>query len=123
MPKEIEITALDLIKRPGIADAEAAATGGSKNPFEWLKTVKDGIKQVKEIKDSLEQMGIDTSAITNLIGMKPGGAPQPDKPAGGQQLAVFFQVLKARYGELTINQLLTELKKEYGNKKLSELIK
>lgn len=115
----VEIRSQDLIKRP--ADGPGANTTG-KTPLAWLKEIKNSIEQAKAIVDALKDSGI------NLPGLAaPGRDAKTEIHNPGdrqdQQLQLVLSLLKANYGELTVNEVIEELIKQYGHKKLKELIK
>jgi len=146
MPEPIEITAKDIIKRPLNALTDAA--GPKKGNF--ISQIKSGMEQVKEIKKILDDLGINVGDLiggtkqTPVIGMNtpprnmntplPEGiapAPAPAAPAAptpqpltvAQQAKNFLALLRLRYGDISVNELLEKLKAEFGEKKLSDFIK
>jgi hypothetical protein len=129
----IEITAKDIVRRPGglIPEVKGEGTGFS------LKNIKGYIQQAKEIKEALESMGIDLKSLgIKLPGQKKesGGEGGGDAGAGGQaltkmtatpaqQILNVLKLLQGIYGDVTLNELLTRLKTEFGDRKISEFIK
>lgn len=127
MPDPIEIRPSDLIERPATWVAGATPTP-AKGPG-LMDQVKQFIKMAKELKDmqkDLGEMGI------NLPGLMGGQVPPQEPPPGGQQPAqappqeqmkMLAMALRLKYGDCSVNELLDKLRAEYGDKKLSELVK
>ena len=122
MPGEpIEISASDLIDRPlDVVTVQGAAT---KSPglMDQVKGVLQMIKQFKDMQKDLKEMGIDLGSMIGA-GVKVQDQPQqPQQPPAApmDQLRILTKVLMLKYGDLSVNELIEKLKKDYGNKKLS----
>lgn len=119
MAEPIEIKSEDLIKRPPETVVK------KENPLGWIDQIKSGIKQVKEIIDIAEQLGIKLPG--GALGM-PAAPAQDIKPAKAisapnPQLAMILQVIGSKYGDMTVTQAIEQLKVEFGNKKIKDLLK
>ncbi|OGN99175.1 MAG: hypothetical protein A2Y89_03085 [Chloroflexi bacterium RBG_13_51_18] len=117
----IEITEKDLIHRPAtmpeVSPSQAIPKG-------WLDQVKDIINIMKEL-------GIDPKMLMSGIkGFQPGqSAPRYEAVPSVQdsnpkmQMQLFIRILAMQYGDITVDELLERLRQDFGNRKLSELIK
>lgn len=123
MPEPIEITEKDLIPRP-----ETLPVQGAKAPTSWLSDIKGSLKDVQDV---LNALGIDwKQLIGRNIGFGIKGEPKeplPDArgPGGNplEQIQVIVRLIAMQYGDITLNELLDRLKKEYGSKKLTDFLK
>lgn len=126
MAEPIEIRPGDIIPRPltitGAAKPAADAGGGFS-----LKNIKGYIDQIKEAKELLDSLGIDLGGLGVNLGVKKkeNDSSMPDHPAptGGQQIRNFLKLLQARYGDITVNELLKKLVDEFGDWKISNFTK
>lgn len=119
MPEPIELSESDLIRRPLELATNGTGAEPGKSPLSWMKGIKDNLKEVKELMDTLKELGINLPALGNIA--KP--ASQPDQGGQMPQVQFFLQAIKAQYGDLTIKQLMAVLLDKYGDKKLGDLIK
>jgi hypothetical protein len=127
MPDPIEIRPEDIIRRPANlvpnAVGKAAGEGGGFS----IKNLKGYIQQFKEIKDLAESLGVDLSSLgLKMPGQKKEAAPADARvPAltGVQQIRNFLKLLQAKYGDITVNELLEKLKAEFGDWKISNFTK
>jgi hypothetical protein len=124
----IEIKPSDIIKRP-LDVAIKAATGAKQEGGFSLKNIKGYIDQIKEIKELAEGFGLDLSSFgLKMPGQKKGGGDAlvptgPPAIGGGQQVRNFLKLLQARYGDITVTELLEKLKTEFGDWKISNFTK
>lgn len=121
----VELTRKDIIPRPEglvVKTASAPASPGTKkNPLTELKEI---LETVKEFKTMADDLGI------NIPWMPQGGKagdPEPKEsdppaPPPGGQFIVLLQMLRIKYGDITVNQLIAALVQEYGDRKLSTLV-
>jgi len=109
--KPIEIKEADLIERPA-----QLTTKTPTSPASFLSEVQKGMKQVNEILELAKNMGLNLK----LPGLG-GGTDLNPETRQVNQAGLFLQLLQAKYGDLTINELLERLKVDFGNVKLSEL--
>jgi len=120
MPEPIEIRPEDIIKRPLTAGATSQAEGFS------LKNIKGSIQQLKEMKEMLESLGLDLSGLGAKLGGKQA-APMPANQAPAatsqNQLLNFIKLLQARYGDVTVNELLEKLRADFGDWNISKFTK
>ncbi len=126
MPEPIEIRPGDIIKRPLTIPSAAQGAPTQDGGGFSMKNIKGYIDQIKEIKDTLEGMGIDLGNFgLKMPGQKKQAAPMPDTPANttATQIKNFLKFLQAVYGDITIDELLGKLKTDFGSKKISEFIK
>jgi hypothetical protein len=122
MPEPIEIRPGDIIKRPLTLPTGSPAPGGGFN----MKSIKGYLEQIKEMKKTLEDMGIDLGDLgLKLGGSKKQAAPMPEVPATttATQIKNFLKFLQAMYGDITVNELLIRLKTDYGEWKISSFTK
>jgi hypothetical protein len=125
MPEPIEITPADIIRRPLNVATQGATKAAGEGGFS-LKNIKGYIQQFKEIKDLAEDLGIDLSSFgLKLPGQKKEAVADARDPAltGGQQIRNFLKLLQARYGDITVNELLEKLRAEFGDWKISNFTK
>jgi len=128
MPEPIEIKATDIIKRPlgGPGLPPGAESGGGFS----IKTIKGYIDQIKEIKKIADDLGIDLGGMIpniggklNLGGKKGAEAlALPQARSGVQQVQSFLKMLQLKYGDITMNELLDNLKRDYGKLKISTFL-
>ncbi len=79
MPEPIEIRPSDIIKRPDFLTAKAGAEAGGFS----VKNIKGYIQQIKEIKDLMDDLGIDLGGLgLNLGGGKKAATPPGQPPPG-----------------------------------------
>ncbi len=124
MPEPIEIRPSDIIKRPDFLTAKAGAEAGGFS----VKNIKGYIQPIKEIKDLMDDLGIDLGGLgLNLGGGKKAATPPgPDRPpamTGAQQFRNFLKLLEMKYGDITVNELLDKLRAEFGDWKISNFTK
>ena len=121
----IEIKPEDIIRRPENLPpgGEKPSQGGGFN----LGDVKKYIKEGKEIVEMAQEMGIDLRRFLPIG--KAGNDNKPDvmqnnaTPSGAQQIMNFIKFLQAFYGDITVNEALENLKRDFGELKLSQLRK
>ncbi len=136
MPEPIEITAKDIIKRPLSTAITGVKAGESAKKGNFIQQIKEGLDQFKEIKKTLDEIGIDVGDFLPGLGGKKapaGGLPAPvpmdarapvaAQPTGAQQIKNFLKLLQYRYGDITVNEALEHLKQDFGQVKLSEISK
>ena len=129
----------DIIKRPPVLPGAAAPLTEKKGGF--LNQIVDGLKQAKELKKSLEDMGINVDSFLGLPGKQAAAAPVKELPPGSgerapirtppppppvsplDQIKGLVVVLQLRYGDCTVCELIDHLREDYGQKKLSEFTK
>lgn len=124
MAEPIEITEKDLIDRP-LNEAKKGEAKQGFNPTNFMKQLKGGIEQVKELMDMAQSMGLNI----NLPGFKNQPKERPTdetKMLPGpenivQQFNSFLALLQMKYGDVSLNELLRKLKEDLGDKKISEL--
>lgn len=125
-PDPIEITEKDLIERPADLGESVSIGKEGTNPMAWLKQIQGGLDQLKAIMDTARSLGLNV----NLPGLKvqgqegqggQGAGVNPVSPVPNQQFALFMEMLKVKYGDVTVNELIEQLRAEFGNKKLSQL--
>ena len=123
----IEIKPEDIIRRPANLGKTALIPkiGESQST---LGTIKAQMKQVKEILDIAKQIGFPVDKLKNFLpGMEvqelepepkvlPTKQPQQQSP-----IKLIHRFLTASYGDITMSELAERLKKDYGNKKLSDI--
>ncbi len=128
MSDPIEIRPEDIIKRPAILPLKA---GGTKEPG-MLEQARSWMKQIKEFKELADEMGMGNQlgGILGNLGIKLGGGNQKaeisvEKQAAntGQQVTRFLKLLQIRYGDITVNEALECLRRDFGPVKLSEFTK
>jgi hypothetical protein len=143
MQDPIEITPKDIIKRP--LETAIGATTNELKKGNFLQQMVDGLKQAKEIKKQLDDLGIDINTFFNLGGNNSGGGLGPPPPGGGgpvggdaraphaapaptpapnpmQTAKGLLTLLRMKYGDITIGELMAQLKSEYGEKRISEFL-
>lgn len=131
MPDPIEITEKDLIDRPAAALPAVVGKAVETSPTQVMGQIKDALKQFQELKKMADSMGlkIDLGKLGGLGNLLGGGGdaredatPNAMKVEGSaMQFKMFMQLLKMKYGDITIVELLENLKKDYGKKRLSQL--
>ena len=118
--RPFEITEKDLIDRPAsLGTGAGVKPGAGTTPQSIMKSVQEGMKQFKEIKEMAESLGLKF----NLPGVK-GEKESPAESSGptmAQQVQAFLQLLQYRYGDITVNEALKRLKDDLGDKRLSEM--
>lgn len=128
MTDPIELTKKDIIPRPkdlpvktGLVTA-APTVPGSIKPV--VKEIKESLGDIKEIKDMLAELGIKIPGLTGQAPADAGGdraAPAPPQPSAADQLLMLVQMLRVKYGNITVNELIRALVQEYGDRKLSTI--
>lgn len=121
----IEIHDTDLIERPENLKPGSPPAPQSGGFMDQLKQFQQMLKLIPELKGmmkDLQGLGI------NLPGIMPGQgqnqATTGNIGAGSvqvNQFALLIKLLQNVYGDCTIDDLLTNLKRDFGNKKLSQL--
>lgn len=125
MAEPIEIRPEDIIRRPaqgmpetGLAKAGEKSGGAFGDIKKYLDEAQGIVKMLKDpaISELLSSLGISL----------PGGKPKEEGPqmaiqGQGAQLHAAMQLLKLKYGNVTIVELIEKLKEEYGNKRISDL--
>lgn len=118
MGEPIEIKEKDLIERP-LGGVKLPGT----KPSNILGEIKAGVKQAKEIIDMAKEMGLHLKLPGGLL-TQGGEEPQADAPGVANPLGnakIFLHLLIAKYGDITVNQLIEKLRAEIGDKKLSSI--
>ena len=126
MTGPIEIKPEDIIDKPEGFVPKSTGTGGKETGGFDLANIKKMIQDGKEIVDMAQSMGFDLRRFLPGIGGR-SKENQTDvmqntgTPSGAQQAMNFIQLLKAIYGDVTVNEALDNLKRDFGSLKLSEL--
>ena len=124
----IEISPEDIVARPANV---AGKTTGTPNTISSIKAV---LKEAKAIKELAEDLGLD---VKGLISKLQGGgetdarseAPNPVKDKAliatqaTEQIKLIITKIAGEYGDFTLNELVAQLKKEHGNRKLRDILK
>ena len=127
----VEIRKSDIIPRPaglkpgfGLTGTKAEEIGSGKtNP---LAQFKDMLATVKEFKKMADEMGIRIPGLPQAAQVQekaPDDTGDHERPPdGGQnQFLVLLNVVRLKYGDITINELIAVLVQEYGDRKLSTI--
>ena len=127
MPEPIEIRPEDILRRPLNLVTQAAGKAAGEGGFS-IKNIKGYIQQFKEIKELAESLGLDLSSFgLKIPGQKKdsSGMPEDRAPAltGAAQFRNFLKLLEAKYGDITVTELLEKLKAEFGDWKISSFTK
>jgi len=84
-----------------------------------MDQVKQTFQQIKELRKMADELGL------KIPGMPGSGPADPeDSPGGGTnaqtaQLRMAVQLLRVKYGDITVKQLIEKLLTEYGDRRLS----
>lgn len=116
----IEIKPEDLIRRPGNLPITTSGASKAANLKDQMKQWLDIAKQVDEftggkLKTKVGNLlgGQDKQEVRNEIQATQGN------PAQG--LLMILRSLQMAYGDLTVNELLDRLKKDYGEYRISQI--
>lgn len=119
----IEIRPEDIIKRPETLPA-VSSPETTKQPgiLDYLRQLREGMKQFNEVKGQLKEMGIELPGL-KIPGGKQNPEPPPDTGGAFSTVARVLQFLRGQYGDITLSELGTRLKADYGTTRLSEILK
>ena len=127
-PGPIEISEADIIRRPPDWKPGGTPPGagqGAMNPGKFLNQLKDAMKQMREISGLAKELGLDLGNLKGLGKLKDLGGKVKELQSGQgnqvSQVLLFKQFLMARYGDITVNELIEKLKEDLGDKKLSQV--
>ena len=129
-PGPIEISEKDIIRRPPGLTGQSGPSPvqGTMTPGKFLDQLKSAMKQMREISDLAKELGLDLGNIKGLGNLKNLGGKFKALQSGQEnqanpisQVLLFKQFLMARYGDVTVNELIEKLKEDLGDKKLSQV--
>lgn len=119
----IEIRPADLIRRPENAPVRTESVS------DMVSSAKSWIKEIKAINDALKEFGIDLAGILNKKQdsakgeVYTGNQTTPVVPDASDVIKRLMSMVGSKYGDKTLNELINEIRKDYGNKKLRDLMK
>ena len=129
-----QITAKDIKPRPENLPLVTGKPGQPSGSPGLMDQIKNGMKQAKEFMDLARELGIDGD-IGNILGglgikipgkgkkqAEPGSDPGPSAGNAGAQVKNFLRLMQIRYGDITINELLQHLQRDFGSWKLSDFL-
>ncbi len=115
----IEIRPDDVIRRPpgGVKPPVSVSPLPPDKEPGFFDQVKDTFQNIKELKKMADEFGLKIPGVPGGRDMESGD--ERAVPSQKDQIRMAVQLLRVKYGDVTVKQLIEKLLAEYGDRRLS----